>query len=413
LLERLLEAADRGVRVRLLIDGFRLEGHEELDAALDLHPNLELRVFNPTLHRAGLLKGLEMVEHLGELDHRMHNKLFLVDGVVGVFGGRNVGDEYFGLGDELDFRDFDLLAAGPVLPELAESFDEFWNGEWTVPLASLVRLDPAQAETALAKARAALVAGHVDDGRLDGRRGLDTAEWLESLRRARSRMEPGEALVVHDAADIGTSGATCLMAHAFDEALARNSGDVVVVTAYLVPSDDLLERMRRHVAAGNRIRILTNSRETNNQPLAHRYYARSRRALLAAGVELYELRGDAFDHVRHRSPGSSGEALGLHAKSAVIGDDHVLVGSMNLDPRSMVLNTEIGVLIEGREIAVRVRACIEHEICDASAWRVTLAPDGSLQWHGQGRTYSEEPSGAGGQSFFTWLLDLLPLRGEV
>ena len=414
LLDALLAAADRGVRVRLLIDGFKLEGHEDIDEALGLHPNLEVRVFNPTLHRGGLWRELELVENLARVDHRMHNKLFLVDGVVGVFGGRNVGDEYFGLGAEADFRDFDLLGCGPVVGELERSFDEFWNGPWTVPLEVLAHpIAAAQREAEHARARELLRSLHAVDARLDQRRAQQRGDWLAALARAREAMVPGRALVLHDAADIGRSGATTILARAFEEAVTGYDGDALIVTAYLVPDDAFLEHVRAHVAEGGRVRILTNSYGSTNQPLAHVYYSAARHQLLAAGAELYELRGDAWSHVHHRSPGSGARKLGLHAKSAVFGDAHVLVGSLNVDPRSMELNTELGVLIESRELATWVRACLERELEARNAWRVELDGRGGLRWTTLGVELEEEPQMGAGEHAREWFLRLLPLRGEV
>jgi len=414
LLDRLLQAADRGVRVRLLIDGFKLEGHEELDEALDLHPNLEIRIFNPTVHRAGLWRQVELIENIGRLDHRMHNKLFLVDGVAGVFGGRNIGDEYFGLGEEADLRDFDLLASGPVVQDLATAFDEFWNGEWTVPLNDLVTLsaDESDGETHAA-ARAVLRNIHSGDPRLEARSAHRAEDWLVALGHARTRMVSGQAEVMHDSEHVQQVGATGILARAFEAALSDSPGDALIVTAYLVPDQAFLENVRQHVAAGGRVRILTNSHVTTNQPLVHKYYAKSRRALLETGAELFELRGDAFSHVHHRSAGSVAPKLGLHAKSAVFGEEHVLVGSMNIDPRSMVLNTELGVLVASRELADEVRACLAREFAPRNAWHVTIAPDGGLQWASQGVVLREEPAPSDGEGLRAWFLSLLPLRGEV
>jgi putative cardiolipin synthase len=414
LLDRLLAAADRGVRVRLLIDGFKLEGHEALDEALDLHPELEIRVFNPTLHRGGIWQKLELAENLERLDHRMHNKLFLADGVAGVFGGRNVGDEYFGLGEEADLRDFDLLARGPVVEELAASFDEFWNGRWSVPLTDLLAPIPEdERRETHARAREQLSSLHAGDRRLDARRAQSEQDWIAALGRARERMVPGHALVLHDAAAIEAQGATGVLGHAFERALASTSGDVLIVTAYLVPDETFLEHVRAHVEAGQSVRILTNSYGSTNQPLVHTFYAPSRHDLLLAGVELYELRGDAWSHVHHRSPGSGARKLGLHAKSAVFGDEHVLIGSMNVDPRSMELNTELGVLIESRELAAWVRSCLERELSARNAWRVELDEGGGLRWTTLGAELDEEPRMDGDEHAREWFLRLLPLRGEV
>ncbi len=414
LLDRLMDAADRGVRVRLLIDGFRLEGNQDLDGALDLHPNVEIRVFNPALHRGGIWKALELAENLERLDHRMHNKLFVVDGVAGIHGGRNVGDEYFGLGEEADLRDFDLLAAGPVLEGLSNSFDEFWNGPFTVPLGALAAKAAAGSRDPMhASARSTLRGLHAQDQRLEARRAYTKDDWLGALQRARDQMLPGRAQVLHDAADLAAEGATTILGRAFENAMDSNNGDVLIVTAYLVPDETLLQHVRAHVASGERVRILTNSFVSTNQPLVHAYYAAARPALLAAGAELYELRGDAWSHVHHRSPGSRARKLGLHAKSAVFGDSHVLVGSLNLDPRSMELNTELGVLIESAELAKVVRTSLERELESRNAWRVQRSEDGGLRWTTQGLELNEEPNVGAGEHAREWFLRLLPLKGEV
>ena len=413
LLEHLLEAADRGVRVRLLVDGFRLEGHEDLDARLDLHPSFEIRAFNPALHRSGLWRAVEVLEHLEHFDHRMHNKLFLVDGVAAIFGGRNVGDEYFGLGMERNFRDFDLLGAGPVVGELQGTFDSFWNSEWTVALSELAHADAPGAAAAHARAREVVRAEFVGDARFAQRVGYDHAEWIAALERLRAGMHPGRAHVLHDLADIAERDAASVMGKAWERVLTQSGGDVLIATAYLVPDAELLDDIRTHTSAGGRVRILTNSYESTNQPLAHAGYQASRRDLLDAGAELYELRADAWDHVVHRSPGSRATRFGLHAKSAVFGDHLVLVGSMNLDPRSMKLNTELGVLVESRELAAQVRRQLERELAARNAWRVTEGPDGRLCWTTAGRHRCSEPIPTALERLAQWLRSLLPLRDEV
>lgn len=410
LLERLLEAADRGVRVRLLIDGFQVEDMV-LDRGLDAHPNIQLRVFNPTLHRSLMWRIVEIAEHLKRYDHRMHNKLLVADGVVAVTGGRNVGDEYLGLGSSFDFRDFDLMAAGPVVRELEATFDGFWNGELALAVREPESDDLANHE--LSVARELLATLHVDDARLKGRRAMERGAWLDALAHAKGLLVPGKARVLQDSANVLDAGATGLMAQAFEAVLDADQGDVLIVTAYLIPDEAFLASVRAHTAAGHRVEILTNSMLTNNQPLAHAFYQDARPALLAAGAELHELRPNAFSHARHKSPGSSGRFLGLHAKCAVFGDEHVLVGSMNLDPRSMVLNTEMGVLVESRELTADVRQRLARDFSLRNAWRVEYGQDGALVWVTDDEVLHSEPSLGWWPSLKVRLLSWLPLGGEV
>jgi putative cardiolipin synthase len=203
------------------------------------------------------------------------------------------------------------------------------------------------------------------------------------------------------------------MAHAFEQALRADHGDVLIVTAYLVPDQAFLESVRGHTAEGHRVQILTNSMLTTNQPLAHAFYQEARLDLLAAGAELYELRPNAFSHARHRSPGSRGRFLGLHAKSAVIGADHVLVGSMNVDPRSMVLNTEMGLLVESRELAQDVQRRLARDLFPRNAWCVRLGADGRLEWVADDEVRRKEPAPGFGSRIKSWFLGWLPVRGEV
>ncbi|MEM6672583.1 MAG: phospholipase D family protein [Planctomycetota bacterium] len=412
LLDALFEAADRGVRVRLLIDGFRLEPTRDHAAALALHPNVEIRVFNPTYHRGGVWEIVELVENLDRLDHRMHNKLFLVDGVAAVFGGRNVGDEYFGLSDERNMRDFDLFASGRVVEELATSFDDFWNSRWSIPVMDLSTDEGVEAEL-LTGVRERLTSAHESEPRLDARRSIPPEGWFAALERARSQMVHGRARVLHDVHEIEQKGATGVLAQAFVEALGETRGDVVLVSAYLVPNAELLQSIRRHTEAGERVLILTNSYASTNQPLAHTFYAEARRDLIEAGAELYEMRADAWSHAHHRLPNSLASSLCLHTKSGVFGPEHVLVGSMNLDPRSMDLNTELGVLVESADLAARIRGLLLREFADRNAWRVTVDADGDLVWSSQGTVHRDEPDLPTSEAIREWFVRLLPVRGEV
>jgi putative cardiolipin synthase len=411
LLERLLEAADRGVRVRFLIDDLQLEGGDVGALALDRHPDFELRVFNPILDRSALGVWWDLATDLSRLDHRMHNKQFVVDGQVAVTGGRNVGDEYFGLGEEFDFRDLELLAVGPIVDELESSFDAFWNSPFSVPIEALVH--PDEDVHAHEHRRELLRSRHAGDPRIVRRHALERADWLDVLRPVLERLVPGEARVVRDEIHVADGQAPTQMAEAIAELELDPEREMLLVTAYLVPDEGMLERIRAHTEQGVRVRILTNSLETTNQPMVHAAYQEWRPRLIRAGVELHELRGDAWHRTHYQSPGSAAERLGLHAKSSVFGESTVVIGTMNLDPRSEVLNTEMGLVVESPQLAEQVRRALLRDFDSRNSWRVTLDEQGALRWSCCHTETATQPSGGLGRRLKVFFLSLLPLEGEV
>ena len=404
LLYRVLHAAHRGVRVRLLIDDLDALDKEFDLATFSAHPNIEVRVFNPFSSRGalGLSHILEFLGSSERLNHRMHNKLWIADNAVAIVGGRNLGDEYFDASGEVNFSDLDILAAGPVVPDISRSFDDYWNSEWAVPIEALAGAPPAP--TQLAEFERALQA------RLEGFRDTDYARVLRETRlglQLRSGQLPliaARASALYDPpAKISDSGAETTPKQVFASRLRpileSAQGEVILVSPYFIPSEEGVAGLTALARRGVRVRILTNSlASTDYVPLAHAGYARWRLRLLAAGLELYETRPEPRDATSSRAPGASSSAY-LHTKAIVVDRQHVVVGSMNLDPRSRRSDTQVAVLLESAQLGARLGALFDDAARPARAFRVSRAgPPGEpaqLVWiteeAGKEVRYEQEP----------------------
>jgi putative cardiolipin synthase len=374
--QRLIQAADRGVRVRLLLDDhYQTEKFDAGIAALDAHPNIEVRFFNPVAHRRW--RTWSMITDFGRVNHRMHNKLFIMDNAVGIAGGRNIADIYFGVRPDQNFRDLDMVMAGPIVKDLSASFDLFWNSEWAIPVGAVVdqrataqdfealkvRLDehvaaagyPYPIEERIADLRARIVA--IRDGFLWG---------------------SGHVLVDNPGRVGGDDGGHVIK-HALLEQLATAKQEVLIESPYFILLDPGLATVRALTARGVKVRVLTNSTATNDVLAAQAGYANTRTDLLEAGVELYELRPDS-NMKREWSMVAGKSRASLHAKALVIDRKTVFIGSFNLDPRSNAINTEIGVLIESPEVARQLTDFMDDGVTPGSAFQLTLDPAGDLVW---------------------------------
>lgn len=418
LLARLLAAAERGVRVRLLIDDNN--GSEALDEALaqlDRHRLIDVRLFNPFRSR-GFGRHFELIADLPRLNRRMHNKSITADGRATILGGRNVGDEYFGLADTMQFADLDVLGVGPVAAEVTRSFDDYWNSELTWPLAAL-DLPGAQGDARAPDARVLeaseryaqgiVNAPQVERWRADGPRDAEFAWGRTTLLADPPHKAQGEAAVAERAHE--------LVMPTLERALGRADRRIDLVSPYFVPSEDQVAAYRELQARGVRLRVLTNSLAATDVAAVHSGYADRRRALLEAGVELYELKptpGPPGSRPRGRllRMGSSREAS-LHAKTFAIDDKRIYIGSLNFDPRSASLNTEIGVLLEHPGLAKQVHLAFDQEV-PRSAWKVTLE-DGKLKWTevtAAGPVVADsEPGASLPLKWWAWMLSWLPIDG--
>lgn len=402
LVSRVLRAAQRGVRVRLLVDDLDAAGKDIDLATLAAFPNIEVRLFNPfsTRGRFGLTQVLEFLGNAERLNRRMHNKLWVADNAMAVIGGRNLGDEYFDASGEVNFSDLDLLVAGPAVVDISRSFDAYWNSEWAVPIQAFVERKPGPEH--LARFERGL------RERMDEFRGTDYALALreggigQALRTGAMALTRAPVEVFADRPDKGAfedrPGGQSVFSARIRPVVAKASRELILISPYFIPSPEGLAALGAVARRGVRVRVLTNSLASADVvPLAHAGYARHRERLLAAGLELYEMRPERLEAVRSRLAGSSGAYL--HTKAIVIDRRHVVVGSMNLDPRSRQANTEIGLLADSPELGETIGRLFDDAVRPARAFRVMLvdAPGAAphLRWtteeNGRPVEYDTEP----------------------
>ncbi len=412
----LLAAAERGVRVRLLIDDMNVAGRDDALLAMDAHPNLEVRLFNPARSRAGgLRRAVEMGLRFVGFNRRMHNKAWIADNRLAIVGGRNVGDEYFGASENTNFQDADLLMVGPAVAQTSAIFDAFWNSAAVVPLGAL-HADGSRwtAETLAAERQKWLgdlsaqpwvkALAVRDDTEEKLRQGARLFHWTPHLRVV---SDPPEK-----AAPVASQRERAAwLLYDVNALLYSARHESWLISPYFVPGEAATLMLAGQAARGMQVRVLTNSLAANDVPLVHAGYMDYRRALLRQGVSLYELKPGATNPDRELI-GSSGASL--HTKAFVVDGQRGFVGSFNFDPRSAQLNTEMGVMFEHPALAAEVKQVFDHGIRPESAWRVTLAEGGGLQWHGvQGRVWSEEPDTSAGLRALVWLMSFLPIESQL
>lgn len=387
LADRLLAAARRGVRVRLLVDDENLVRSEDRLATLAGHQNLEIRVFNPYRNRVRWMRPFELVTSFGRVQRRMHNKIFAVDSQLAVIGGRNIGDNYFDLHHSVNFSDVELLAAGPIAHAAVGSFDDYWNSPWAVPIEAFLRRTPTEAEADAVAAEIARQAATVEEFRVGYEpvlaqvRSLVLGAEFRHWGEAELLVDPPEKI------DESRRAASPLLGRAY--ALWRAAErEVLVESAYLVPLKQGADLMAERARAGVTVRVLTNSLASTDVLPVHAGYAKRRRELIAAGVELYEFQADARRRAGERryfrriKSGSS-----LHSKVMVIDRELTWVGSFNIDPRSALINTELAVVVRSASLAAATARMIETDLAPDRAWHLTLDPPGSrtgrLYWTGE------------------------------
>lgn len=419
LFRELKEAADRNVRVRILLDDIDLSGRDRTLATIDSHPNIEVRVFNPFSRNTW--RGLQFITGFGKVTRRMHNKSFTVDNQATIVGGRNIGDEYFAAHPDLAFSDLDVLAVGPVVQRVSLSFDEYWNHQLAYPIALLASKNFSQDELAEKQQEAERLLADFDQSSY--REALRHSRLAAELRSGTVKFSWGRADVIYDSPDKllnAVGDRKYMLAPQLASHFDATKKEFTVFSAYFVPGKEGMQFFSELRKRGVRVRIMTNSLSSNDVSVVHAGYKKYRKRLLASGVELYELKKQLSRKERKAKKGASGSSkASLHAKSFVLDRESLLIGSINLDPRSFYENTEIGILFESPEMASGMAQWFDVN-AEKVAYRLELRESGEgkkLVWHeldeGKQIVHDVEPNTSLWRRFWVSLASILPFESQL
>lgn len=402
LLRHVRAAAERGVRVRLLVDDLHTSGEDRRFLRLGSDPHIEVRLFNPFVggRLALWTRVLFALHDIPRINHRMHNKLFVADNALAITGGRNIGDQYFVRDDQSNFIDLDVIAAGSVVPQLSESFDAFWNSRYAYPIASL----------------ASAASGAPSPRAVGNSRPVDGADWLAHALNAGVlplQWVPATVLADGPAKIAAGSGAPETIADNIASLMRTATQEIVIISAYFVPGAEGMALMRELRARGVRIRILTNSLASTDAPLVYDGYSHYRKALLELGAELGEVR-PMLGQQRPRFHPFRRSLASLHAKALVVDRKTVFIGSMNMDGRSRRTNSELGLVMRSPDVAHQVISLFDDISAEGSYQLRLSGPEHRLEWHsdepGGEKTWSTDPMTSSLQRL--WLGLLAPFAPE-
>jgi putative cardiolipin synthase len=430
LTEAVIKAADRGVRVRLLVDdGGTISGDDQINE-IKSHHGIEIRIFSPFAYRghSKVVRGAEFILSAHRLDYRMHNKVLVMDNTIALIGGRNVGDKYFQINPEEQYADDDVFAAGPIAQRISGTFDQFWNSELSIPAEALV--DEKSSHTELSEHREELQEEYRDlkaEG-VDYVERIDSGEPFNGLISGRFPLIWAPAMLVYDTPEkkrvLNGEITGELMTSAVIDAARAVQTELLMVTPYLIPGDEGMRIFNDLRQRNVRVRVLTNSLESSTELLAHSGYMKYREPLLESGVELYEIRS-LLGNKRGSGQTNAISRYGnysLHAKLFVFDRKRVFIGSMNFDQRSMHINTEIGLIIDSPALAEQLAKRIDEMVQPANAYRLALSQNATgeslgLIWHTQENAkpveYIIEPARDDWQRNKAKMLSLLPLDSEL
>ena len=413
LIDTLVEAADRGVRVRILVDDVLTKGTDRALVALDAHPNIQIRVFNPFTNRT--FRSLNFVTDFNRVNRRMHNKVFIADNLVAIVGGRNIGDEYFAAREDFNFGDLDAVALGPVVPELSGMFDLYWNHRLAVPVDQAIGA-PRDPERVLSEARERLAARmtELDDSRYS-ELVTDFAEFRQIHPEEFTWVPYQLVYDSPDKAETTPDENAVSVRPPLREVVMVAERELIVLSPYFVPTASLLEGFRILRDRGVEIYVITNSLAANNHAAVHAGYAPWREELLAIGVHLFEVRADAQATGVDRS-GMAESGGTLHTKAFIVDRESFFLGSFNWDPRSAYINTEMGLILEAPEFGEEAYQRMKRAV-DTHTYRLTLDPAGRLQWatmeNGERVVFSKDPDTSWWRRFVVGFIGIFPIDGQL
>jgi putative cardiolipin synthase len=393
--KRAMDAARRGVQVRLITDDILLISEDENIAVIDAHPNVQLRLFNPWRQYASRRK-MKKAQTVERFNYRMHNKLIVADNRIAILGGRNLGDEYFGLNSTFNFLDIDVLGVGPVARESSELFDHFWNSPAVASASAFGHDQPEESPQEIE---------YADLDRLKKSERLqnfpiERQNWDKILQSLVQRLHPGASKVVYDTLE--GEGISQKMTTIIPEFSKTAKKELLIVNAYVIPNEDMINGARELIEKGVKIKVMTNSLASQDVPAVNSHYGPWRKPILEAGIELYELRPDAAIKVQTDTPPIVSGFIGLHSKASVVDRSRVYIGSFNLDPRARDYNTEMGVLIDNPELAQELAQVAEELMQPQNSWQVKLNDEGKVIWQSGDDIRTTQPA----QSFWQRVMDV-------
>lgn len=400
-------AAERGVRVRVLLDDMQARNDSDM-ASLAAHPNIELRLFNPFANRS--LRALDFINDFKRMNRRMHNKSIIADNAFAIAGGRNIGNEYFAANHEVDFGDFDFLLTGQSVPEISNQFDLYWNSTPAVPSTMLFE-QQSQPDASHIKQWKQTLNEHFNGS--DYAANIDELPLIKALKDEKLKFYWGEADVHYDQpTKVYKPSNDDFMLNALDGILRQAETSFLLVSPYFVPTQAGTDLLVSAAHSGIDITIITNSLASNDVFAVHGWYAKYRAQLLAAGIKLYEVKADPKIKKKYSWLGSS--RTSLHAKTFILDDSKIFAGSFNFDPRSAFLNTEMGVLIEAPQFVTDALANLDKHLAQ-NTYRLSLTQDNDIVWHND-RTHQEftsEPDASLLLRLGAWGAGILPIEEQL
>jgi putative cardiolipin synthase len=416
LLSRIIAAAERGVKVRLLVDDLPKDWTDREIALVARIPNIELRRFNPGRVRKGILRRtLQMSTQFTTLNRRMHNKQMLVDGCWGIVGGRNIGNPYFGLSTKYNNQDLDLLLTGPIIEDLAIDFDEYWNAWAAYP-------GEAMYKVVSPKKKEKIWADFEEQVEMDQKLLKQTSiawepiDWSETFSSLPNSMVKGVAESRSDSPKVRGGDRGERLIEQLVEVSLNSNDQVSVITPYMIPPKEFLNEVVKVINEDKRvIRFLVPSMESNNHTMAHSHYKKYRKQLLKAGALLYEFKGEPSAELRALSdtPPIRADYISLHSKAFVVDKRWVLLGSLNVDPRSIHINTEHMLIIDSPTLATQLLDQFETMIAPENAWAVTLNEKGDLRWTSSAGEKKHQPARGFGQRCSDFFWRWVPVESQL
>ena len=383
LVQELLQAADRGVRLRVLLDDMDARSRDSALVTLDRHRHVEVRLFNPFATRSGVLRTLsELFVRGSRLNRRMHNKAWIVDGRLAIVGGRNIGDEYFTASEDVNFVDTDVLLAGPAVEEAARHFEAYWSNAASIPVARLRRVAKTRLKLEEVRRRLEVASRAAVASAFGQRLQASLDEDLTATTDVQFEWSRRVDVVADDPckANPGTRRIAPGVLESMTEAFDAAQSELLLISPYFVPGAGGAARLSEVVRRGAQVSVLTNSLAATDVAAVHSGYARYRSTLLAAGVRLYEMKEavSPLEHDKRMRLGSS--RASLHTKAAIVDRRRIFVGSFNLDPRSASLNCEMGAWIDSEPLARRMLEHFAAATRPEKSYSVSLDGDGRPRW---------------------------------